>query len=228
MEIDFLYYMKVVAISTLTFVIYRLFVEEKKDKTKDHYSRPGKYLLNALAHCISHKNCDAHLSWWPWSSMSRVYYYLALCYDITDGIKCVIDKNNIYKYIHFQFQYFCLVCNYFRSIFSLIFSPKSSKINFFILSAWNFFLKKIYARHVINKEKKRQQKILKELRNYESESPKILPNENSSDSQQIYGVDHDGNSLLVKFTRKRHRIAEIWLILRVKNGNSFTTYTLPG
>jgi hypothetical protein len=81
---------------------------------------------------------------------------------------------------------------------------------------------------VINKLKKRQQKILKDLKNYENESPKILPNEDSSDSQQLFGADHEGNSILVKFTRRRHRVAEIWLILRIKNGSSYTTYTLPG
>lgn len=89
-------------------------------------------------------------------------------------------------------------------------------------------MKKLYAQHVIAKQKKRQKKILKELRNYESDSPKILPNEDSSDSHKINGSDHEGNSLLVKFTRRRHRNAELWLILRIKNGQQYTTYTLPG
>lgn len=81
---------------------------------------------------------------------------------------------------------------------------------------------------MINKHKNRQQKILKDLKNYENESPKILPNEDSSDSQQLFGADHEGNSILVKFTRRRHRVAEIWLILRIKNGANYITYTLPG
>jgi hypothetical protein len=101
-------------------------------------------------------------------------------------------------------------------------------IHMHVFSAWNFFLKKLYAQYVINKQKKKQQKILKELRNYESDAPKILPNEDSSDSQKIFGSDHEGNSLIVKFTRRRHRIAELWLILRLKNGQQYTTYTLPG
>lgn len=88
-------------------------------------------------------------------------------------------------------------------------------------------MKKLYAQHVIAKQKKRKEKILKELRNYESDSPKILPNEDSSDSQKICGSDHEGNSLLVKFTRRRHRMAELWLVLRIKNGQQYTTYTLP-
>lgn len=45
MEVDFLYYMKILAVTTFTFVIYRLLVIEKKGKTKDHYSRPGKKRL---------------------------------------------------------------------------------------------------------------------------------------------------------------------------------------
>lgn len=48
MEIDFLYYMKILATFTLTFIAYRLLVIEKKDKTKDHYSRPG----NCLFFCV--------------------------------------------------------------------------------------------------------------------------------------------------------------------------------
>jgi hypothetical protein len=104
----------------------------------------------------------------------------------------------------------------------------SPKILLLALTAWNFFLKKIYAKHVLNDKKKQQLKFLKELKNYETEAPKILPNEDSSDSQKIFGTDHDGNSLMIKFTRRRHRIAEIWLILRLKSGQSYTTYTLPG
>lgn len=38
----------------------------------------------------------------------------------------------------------------------------------------------------------------------------------------MYGSDSDGNSLLVKITRRRHRKAEVWLILRLKNGDLFT------
>lgn len=57
-----------------------------------------------------------------------------------------------------------------------------------------------------------------------SEQPKILPNDESSDSQMIYGNDDQGNSLLIKFTRKRHRVAEVWLILRLANG---VVYTFP-
>lgn len=59
---------------------------------------------------------------------------------------------------------------------------------------------------------------------YENEAPKILPNEESSDSQMICGYDSAGNSLLIKFTRRRHRVAEIWLMIRLANGQ---TYTLP-
>ncbi|KAG5679828.1 hypothetical protein PVAND_009366 [Polypedilum vanderplanki] len=133
MEIDFLYLMSLVAITTLTFCLYRLLIEENNTKTKDHYTRP----------------------------------------------------------------------------------------------AWNFFLKKIYAEYVLNKKKKQQSKLIKELKNYESETPKILTTEDSSDSQKIFGTDHDGNSLMIKFTRRRHRIAEIWMILRIKNGQQYTVYTLP-
>jgi hypothetical protein len=81
---------------------------------------------------------------------------------------------------------------------------------------------------VISQKKKKQEKILRDLRNYEVEAPKILPGEESSDSMQIYGTDNEGNSLLIKFTRRRHRIAEIWLVLRMKNGTKYITYTLPG
>lgn len=48
--------------------------------------------------------------------------------------------------------------------------------------------------------------------------------ENSSDSQLIYGSDIKGNSLLIKLTRRRHRVSEVWLILKLDTGE---TYTLP-
>lgn len=41
---------------------------------------------------------------------------------------------------------------------------------------------------------------------------------------QIYGSDQNGNSLLVKLTRCRHRNADVWLMLRLQNGQ---IYTLP-
>jgi hypothetical protein len=34
--------MKIFALSTLSFVIYRLLVEKNEDKAKQHYSKPGK------------------------------------------------------------------------------------------------------------------------------------------------------------------------------------------
>lgn len=42
MEVDFLYYMNLLAVTTFAFIAYRLLVIEKKGKTKDHYSKPGK------------------------------------------------------------------------------------------------------------------------------------------------------------------------------------------
>ena len=42
MDIDFLYYMKALALGTISFIIYRLLILENKEKTKDHYTRPGK------------------------------------------------------------------------------------------------------------------------------------------------------------------------------------------
>lgn len=42
---------------------------------------------------------------------------------------------------------------------------------------------------------------------------------------QVYGSDQEGNSLLIKLTKRNEGNAEIWLILRLKNG---MTYTLPG
>jgi len=94
-----------------------------------------------------------------------------------------------------------------------------------LFSEWNFFLKRLYAERVIKKLKYNQLKIVRDLKRYEEETPKILPNEDSSESQMIYGSDDEGNSLIVKFTRRRHRIAEVWLMLRLSNGQ---VYTLPG
>jgi hypothetical protein len=71
-------------------------------------------------------------------------------------------------------------------------------------------------------------KLIKELRKYESEAPKYLTHEESTDSQKLFGTDQDGNSILIKFIRRTHRIAEIWLILRLKCDQKFVTYTLPG
>lgn len=74
------------------------------------------------------------------------------------------------------------------------------------------------------KQNRDRVKIARDLRKYDSEEPKILPNDESCDSQLIFGHDEIGNSLLIKFTRRRHRVAEVWLILRLKNGQ---VYTLP-
>lgn len=53
----------------------------------------------------------------------------------------------------------------------------------------------------------------------------MLPNAKSSESQLFYGCDMNGNYLLLKFTRFQHRIAELWITLRLEDG---THYTLPG
>lgn len=97
---------------------------------------------------------------------------------------------------------------------------------FLLITAWNFFLKKIYAETVIRRKQKndKQRAIHSNETKYESESPKMLVNEESSDSQLISGSDSSGNSVLIKFTRLRHRVAEIWFILRLGNGQ---VYTLP-
>lgn len=94
----------------------------------------------------------------------------------------------------------------------------------FLFIAWNFVLKKLYAERIVRKLKCDEQKFVRDMKKYESEAPKILANEESSDSQLVYGSDQDGNSILLKFTRRRHRIAEIWLILKLSNGE---TYTMP-
>lgn len=60
--------------------------------------------------------------------------------------------------------------------------------------------------------------------NYEDESVKLLPNPKSAESQMMYGCDLSGNYLLLKFTRFQHRIAELWITLRLADG---TTFTLP-
>lgn len=95
------------------------------------------------------------------------------------------------------------------------------------LSAWNFYLKKFYAEFVLRRkiEQNKDKKIELELQN--REAPKILSKEDSFDSQNIFGNDEDGNSLVLKFERRRHRIAEIWMILRLKNGEVYTFPSHP-
>uniref|UniRef100_A0A336MRJ4 CSON005495 protein n=1 Tax=Culicoides sonorensis TaxID=179676 RepID=A0A336MRJ4_CULSO len=89
---------------------------------------------------------------------------------------------------------------------------------------WNFFLKRWYAERIVRKIKKDQDVLLKYEKNYDNEYPKLLPSSKSSESQFIYGCDMNGNYLLLKFTRFQHRIAELWLVLRLEDG---TTFTLP-
>lgn len=38
---DFIDLMKIIGVAVSTFIIYRLFVHESRDKTKGHYTRPG-------------------------------------------------------------------------------------------------------------------------------------------------------------------------------------------
>lgn len=94
-----------------------------------------------------------------------------------------------------------------------------------MIKAWNFFFKKVYAQYQINRKQKSDRlKASADLNRFDNETPKILPNEESSESQQLYGNDDKGNSILIKFTRRRHRVAEVWLVLRLQNG---LIYTLP-
>lgn len=92
---------------------------------------------------------------------------------------------------------------------------------------WNFYLKKWWAEYEIRKVKTEQRQAIEklhDLKNYSNEEPKVLQQEDSSDSQLIFGSDQEGNSILLKLTRRRHRISEVWLILRMQNGQ---VYTLP-
>ena len=52
---DFMEIMKIIGFAVSTFVIYRLFVHEQKDKTKGHYTRPGD---NKQKHCETYKRPD--------------------------------------------------------------------------------------------------------------------------------------------------------------------------
>lgn len=84
-------------------------------------------------------------------------------------------------------------------------------------------MKRIYAEFCVRR-KLRSDKRKHGTRRFDNEAPKILPNEESSDSQLISGNDDKGNSVMIKFTRRRHRVAEVWLILRLAGGQ---IYTLP-
>lgn len=84
-------------------------------------------------------------------------------------------------------------------------------------------MKKIYAEYKIRSHRKREklQFIKENGKRHETEAPKILLNEESSDSQFFCGNDEKGNSLLIRFMRRRHRVAEIWLLLRLSNGEVY-------
>jgi hypothetical protein len=92
-----------------------------------------------------------------------------------------------------------------------------------LITAWNFFLKKLYAEYAVKRKQKQDRlRLARDANRYVSEAPKLLLNDNSSDSQLIFGNDEKGNSLLIKFTRRRHCVAEVWLILRLVNEQVFT------
>lgn len=57
-----------------------------------------------------------------------------------------------------------------------------------------------------------------------TEAPKILQREESADSIALYGADQSGTSVFLKITRRRHRVAEVWLVVRLANGE---VYNLP-
>lgn len=75
---------------------------------------------------------------------------------------------------------------------------------------------------MIKRNQKRDQLKAGDTKQLDTETPKILPNEESSDSQLIYGSDDKGNFILIKYTRRRHRVAEVWLVLRLKHGEVYT------
>lgn len=86
-------------------------------------------------------------------------------------------------------------------------------------------MKRWYAEKIVKNLKAKQKSLLNYEKNYQVENVKILSNVKSSESQLFYGCDMIGNYLLVKFTRYQHRIAEIWIILRLADG---THFVLPG
>lgn len=92
---------------------------------------------------------------------------------------------------------------------------------------WNFHLKRIYAEFILKRkyEKNKRENEIEELG--KNEAPKLLKDDTSFDYQMIFGNDPDGNSLFLKYERRPHDKAEIWLILSLKNGEVFTFPTHP-
>ncbi|XP_066587507.1 rifampicin phosphotransferase-like isoform X2 [Prorops nasuta] len=59
------------------------------------------------------------------------------------------------------------------------------------------------------------------------EQLRILKDENSCDSMSLYGVDHKGNSLYVKLTRRGNRLADLLLQFKLADGKVFVLPEYP-
>ncbi|XP_055390004.1 uncharacterized phosphotransferase YvkC-like [Condylostylus longicornis] len=93
--------------------------------------------------------------------------------------------------------------------------------NFYKNPDWNFVFRKWFAERQLNKIKLNKREKLKENLNKNlSERPLLLKNESSSDMILFYGTDQIGNSVLLRMTRLRHRIADLWIMIRLKNKNN--------
>lgn len=88
-------------------------------------------------------------------------------------------------------------------------------------------MKKIYAELTLKwkYEKDKKKNIIAEFG--KNETPKKLQGDNCFDNQIIFGYDIEGNSLVLKYERKPHLKAEIWIILQLKNGEMYTFPTHP-
>ncbi|KAJ6633279.1 putative phosphoenolpyruvate synthase, partial [Pseudolycoriella hygida] len=99
------------------------------------------------------------------------------------------------------------------------------KVGHYSLPGWTTFIKKYWAERQLRiKQNNYQFNELADFNYLKCENIKIAEDQRNSDTHLLYGSDQQGNSLLVKFTKRLEGNTEIWLVLRLKNGN---VYTLP-
>ncbi|CAG9829044.1 unnamed protein product [Diabrotica balteata] len=118
-----------------------------------------------------------------------------------------------------------LICYSFVIVFPIvviIIVPRTSYINFFALEGllWRIFR---FLSKTVNKQNKEKYAQTTSSLTENVESEIIISTIKHSEEQSFYGIDQEGNSLLLRITLTKNTITTVYLHLKVQNN----TYTLP-
>ncbi|XP_055693663.1 uncharacterized protein LOC129796030 [Lutzomyia longipalpis] len=110
--------------------------------------------------------------------------------------------------------------------FVVIFNRRSKKhrSGHYTLPGWNFFLKQRWAERRLRKRFKEEDPGEEFFISHPDDEVHAIEKDIGVESLQFYGTDSQGNELLVKISRRKGRVADVILSLRLESGE---TLTLP-